>query len=61
MEDFVFRKSRYSSGEPHGECVEVALNVPHTVAVRDSKHPGGPILRLAPAAWGDFAAAVRPG
>ncbi|MFJ2110806.1 DUF397 domain-containing protein [Streptomyces sp. NPDC087850] len=54
---FQFRKSSYSAGG--NDCVEVALNVPHTVAVRDSKHPTGPVLRLAPAAWTPFAMAIR--
>lgn len=54
MNSFDFVKSSYSSGS--GECVEVALNVPGAVAVRDSKMPaGGPILRLAPQAWARFA------
>ncbi|MEW2075378.1 MULTISPECIES: DUF397 domain-containing protein [unclassified Streptomyces] len=57
MNDFDFVKSSYSSGS--GECVEVALNVPGTVAVRDSKNSGdGPILRLAPRAWARFAGAL---
>ncbi|MFE9061559.1 DUF397 domain-containing protein [Streptomyces violaceusniger] len=29
-----------------------------TVAVRDSKNPGGPILRFTPAAWADFQGAL---
>ncbi|GHI04869.1 DUF397 domain-containing protein [Streptomyces cellostaticus] len=53
---FDFAKSSYSSGS--GECVEVARNIPHTVAVRDSKTPDGPILRLAPRAWVKFTAAL---
>ncbi|MFE4048149.1 DUF397 domain-containing protein [Streptomyces sp. YIM B13518] len=54
MNGFDFVKSSYSSGS--GECVEVALNVPETVAVRDSKDSAdGPILRLAPQAWARFA------
>ncbi|MEJ1196052.1 MULTISPECIES: DUF397 domain-containing protein [unclassified Streptomyces] len=54
MYEFDFVKSSYSNTS--GECVEVALNVPGTVAVRDSKIPvGGPILRLAPQAWVRFA------
>ncbi|WND37567.1 DUF397 domain-containing protein [Streptomyces sp. BB1-1-1] len=54
MNSFDFGKSSYSSGS--GECVEVALNVPGVVAVRDSKRPaGGPILRVAPQAWVRFA------
>ncbi|MFJ2111085.1 MULTISPECIES: DUF397 domain-containing protein [unclassified Streptomyces] len=49
-----FIKSSYSSGD--GECVEVARNIPNTVAVRDSKHPTGPVLHLTPAAWSAFTA-----
>ncbi|MEU0841382.1 DUF397 domain-containing protein [Streptomyces sp. NPDC005962] len=59
MTTFVFRKSSYSNGQE--ECVEVATNVPDTVAIRDSKHPGGPILHLAPAAWADFRDALVGG
>ncbi|MFD8966040.1 DUF397 domain-containing protein [Streptomyces sp. NPDC059568] len=54
---FCFRKSSYSNQT--GECVEVALNVPGTVAVRDSKHPTGPHLRLSPTAWDAFRAGLR--
>lgn len=46
MPYYEFVKSSYSSG--NGECVEVARNVPGTVAVRDSKQPGGPVLRVTP-------------
>ncbi|CAL9570146.1 hypothetical protein SUDANB145_04807 [Streptomyces sp. enrichment culture] len=57
MNGFDFVKSSYSSGS--GECVEVARNVPGTVAVRDSKDPDdGPILRLGPEAWGCFTTAL---
>ena len=52
MPHFDFIKSSHSSG--NGECVEVARNLPGTVAVRDSKDVGGPILRLAPSAWAAF-------
>ncbi|HZG02139.1 MAG TPA: DUF397 domain-containing protein [Streptomyces sp.] len=57
MTGFEFRKSSYSSGS--GECVEVAVNVPATVAVRDSKTPAGPCIRLSPGAWTAFLAALR--
>ncbi|WP_374206578.1 DUF397 domain-containing protein [Streptomyces sp. CYG21] len=40
MSKFRFKKSSYS--EPNGECVEVARNMPRTVAVRDSTAPRWP-------------------
>ncbi|MEU0659749.1 DUF397 domain-containing protein [Streptomyces lavendulocolor] len=49
---FDWRTSSYSNASG-GECVEVAA-CPHTVHVRDSKNPGGPVLAVAPAAWGSF-------
>ncbi|MEU8822881.1 DUF397 domain-containing protein [Streptomyces sp. NPDC048636] len=52
MTPFVFRKSSYSN--PELECVEVATNHPHTVAVRDSKNPRGPVVHFSPAAWAAF-------
>ncbi|MFE3942586.1 DUF397 domain-containing protein [Streptomyces sp. NPDC059118] len=52
MPHFEFVKSSYSSG--NGECVEVARNIPRTVAVRDSKQPDGPVIVVAPAAWDAF-------
>ncbi|MYZ35323.1 MULTISPECIES: DUF397 domain-containing protein [unclassified Streptomyces] len=53
---FQFKKSSYSAGG--ADCVEVARNIPGTVAVRDSKHPTGPLLRLSPAAWNAFRAGL---
>jgi hypothetical protein len=38
-------------GNPQGNCVEVARNIPGAVAVRDSKDPHGPILRFARDEW----------
>jgi hypothetical protein len=52
---FEFVKSSYSGGNAGQECVEVARNIPGTVALRDSKHPDGAIVRLAPGAWAAFA------
>ncbi|MFJ4962417.1 hypothetical protein EES43_13815 [Streptomyces sp. ADI96-02] len=57
MPHFEFVKSSYSSG--NGECVEVARNIPRTVAVRDSKRLRGPIVTVAPAAWVAFTADLR--
>ncbi|MFJ5305278.1 DUF397 domain-containing protein [Streptomyces sp. NPDC088350] len=59
MSEFEFTKSTYSSGDAHGECVEVARNIPTTIAVRDSKDMDGPILRLTPATWAAFVALTR--
>ncbi|MFE9534271.1 DUF397 domain-containing protein [Streptomyces sp. NPDC006691] len=56
MAAFHFVKSSYSTLS--GDCVEVALNIPHTVAVQDSKTPPGPVLHLTPAAWAAFTAGI---
>ncbi|UUU32556.1 DUF397 domain-containing protein [Streptomyces sp. CA-210063] len=62
MPAFEFVKSSYSGGNAGQECVEVARNVPGTVAVRDSKEQDadGPIVRLAPGAWAVFVEYVGP-
>ncbi|MFJ2705980.1 DUF397 domain-containing protein [Streptomyces sp. NPDC087428] len=39
-----------SSSSGNGACVEVARNLPHIVAVRDSKRLDGSVLLVAPAA-----------
>ncbi|TMQ97834.1 DUF397 domain-containing protein [Actinomadura soli] len=44
LSDATWRKAR-KSGENGGACVEVASNL-ETVAIRDSKDPGGPKLTL---------------
>ena len=54
----IWRKA-FASG--NGNCVEVAVNLPGVVAVRDSKDPHGPALTFTPAAWHTFAAHVRGG
>ncbi len=56
MPEFNFVKSSYSTFA--NECVEVARNIPHAIAVRDSKSPGGPILHLSPTAWVDFSQSI---
>ncbi|MEV7284509.1 DUF397 domain-containing protein [Streptomyces sp. NPDC093252] len=48
-------KSSYSGGE--GDCIEVAhlRALPcHSIAVRDSKNPDGPVLLLRSAAFAQF-------
>ncbi|MEV6954132.1 DUF397 domain-containing protein [Streptomyces sp. NPDC051183] len=57
MTRFDFVKSSYSASS--GECVEVATNVAGTVAVRDSKRTGGPVVTVAAAAWVAFAESAR--
>jgi hypothetical protein len=42
-----------------GDCVEVAVNLPGVVAVRDSKDPQGPALAFTRAGWPAFATLVR--
>jgi Domain of unknown function (DUF397) len=56
----VWRKSSYSGGSG-GNCVEVAGNLPGTIAVRDSKNPEGPALVFSPAAFAAFVGGVRDG
>ncbi|KOG85878.1 DUF397 domain-containing protein [Streptomyces varsoviensis] len=56
MPVFDFVKSSYSTASD--ECVEIAINVPGTVAIRDSKTPSGPTLHVTPAAWAAFREAI---
>jgi hypothetical protein len=56
----VWHKSTRSGGNG-GDCVEVAVNLPDVVAVRDSKDRDGATLTFSPADWRDFLAAVRDG
>ncbi|MET9381414.1 DUF397 domain-containing protein [Streptomyces sp. NPDC002928] len=59
MPTFEYRKSTYSDID--NECVEVATNIPTTVAIRDSKSPTGPSLHLHPTTWTSFQTALRKG
>jgi hypothetical protein len=51
---------RKSSRSGNNGCVEVAF-VDGRVAVRDSKHRGGPVLIFDPHEWDAFVAATRNG
>jgi len=55
----VWRKSSFSGA--NNNCVEVAGNLPHGVAVRDSKNPGGSALVFTRGAWDAFTDGVRDG
>ncbi|WP_372443612.1 DUF397 domain-containing protein [Nucisporomicrobium flavum] len=54
----IFRKSRRSGDNG---CVEVATNLPGSVAVRDSKDVAGPVLLFSDAEWTAFVGGVRDG
>ena len=56
----VWHKSTRSGGNG-GDCVEVAVNLPDVVAVRDSKDRDGETLTFSPGDWRDFLAGVRDG
>lgn len=50
---------RKSSRSGSANCVEVAFADGHEVFVRDSKDPGGGVLRFTSEEWGAFLAGVR--
>jgi Domain of unknown function (DUF397) len=55
-----WHKSSYS-GANGGQCVEVAVNLPEIVALRDSKNPSGPALIVEPQAFAALLAGIRVG
>ena len=55
-----WRKSSYS-GSNGGNCVDVACNLPGTVAVRHSKDPDGLVLVFTPEEWNAFLHGARKG
>lgn len=56
----VWHKSTRSGGNG-GDCVEVAVNLPGIVAVRDTKNRLGATLVFTDAEWAAFLAGVREG
>jgi hypothetical protein len=55
-----WRKASYSTSNG-GACVEVARNLPGTVAIRDSKNPTAPALHATPRQWAIFCTAIKHG
>ncbi|GAA3222798.1 DUF397 domain-containing protein [Nonomuraea helvata] len=60
LSDAVWRKSSRSS-DNGGQCVEVAINLPGMIAVRDSKDPDGPKLLFTRDEWKAFIGGVMDG
>jgi hypothetical protein len=54
-----WRKSTYSANG--STCVEVALNLPGIVAVRDSQNQQGPHLTFKNQAWSEFIHGIKRG
>lgn len=50
-----------ASGPTGGNCVEVAFRTDGDVAMRNSRHPDGPILVFTRAEWDAFLAGARGG
>jgi len=53
----VWHKSTRSNNG--GACVEVAMNLPGIVAVRDSKDPEGAVLVVSAADWAMFVRSLK--
>jgi hypothetical protein len=49
------------SGPTGGNCVEVAFLADGTVAVRNSRHPGGPALVFSAQEWDAFVGGAKDG
>lgn len=49
------------SGAGNDSCVEVALNVPGAVGVRDSLDRNGPMLVFGPSAWRALTSRIKNG
>jgi hypothetical protein len=52
-----WRTSSHSGGQ--GNCVEVAIDIPGRVSVRDSKNRGAAELTFSHQAWHEFTNAVK--
>jgi hypothetical protein len=50
-----------SRSHENGACVEVSTPAAHSIAVRDSKDPQGPVLTFQAEAWAAFVADIGQG
>ncbi len=55
------RWTKSSHSNPNGNCVELAELAGGTIAVRNSRHPRGPVLFCAGAEMATFVRAVKAG
>ncbi|MFI2713296.1 DUF397 domain-containing protein [Micromonospora sp. NPDC018662] len=51
--------ARARSGTSGGDCVEVAINLPGVVLVRDTKDRDGGTLHVDPSSWRSFVTLAR--
>ncbi|MEW1679459.1 DUF397 domain-containing protein [Streptomyces noursei] len=56
----IWRKSSYS-GNNESQCVEIAVNIPDLIPVRDSKDKEGPALTFNTEAFSTFIQRVKAG
>lgn len=60
LSNATWRKSSRSNGGGNADCVEIA-ELPDRIALRDSKHPAGPVLAFSSDQWRAFVGGIRTG
>jgi hypothetical protein len=59
-DNLIWRKASYSGGQG-GNCVEIAALPERGHAVRDSKDPNGPVIRLTAGQWAELVKSLLRG